>query len=139
MKPTFKKFEKAVSKYGGNLTKVAESFGVSRTCMYKWVNDDPKFKEVVDDARMRLFDECLSTARVVAVGIPNIENGMMVGWKQYPDGNMLRYLMSSLGKKEGFGESVDVTSGGEKIGVNLFRVLTKEDVKKFDEKFDEDY
>lgn len=139
MKPTFKQFEKAISKYGGNLTKVAESFRVSRTCMYKWVNDDPKFKEAVDDARMRLFDECLSTARVVAMGVPKVESGKMVGWNQYPDSSMLRYLMSSLGKKEGFGESVDVTTGGEKIGVNLFRVLTKEDIQNFDKKFDEDY
>lgn len=139
MKPTFKQFEKAISKYGGNLTKVAESFRVSRTCMYKWVNDDPKFKEAVDDARMRLFDEYLSTARVVAMGIPKVESGKMVGWNQYPDSGMLRYLMSSLGKKEGFGESVDVTTGGEKIGVNLFRVLTKEDIQNFDKKFDEDY
>lgn len=139
MKPTFKKFEKAVSKYGGNLTKVAESFGVSRTCMYKWVNDDPKFKEVVEDARMRLFDECLSTARIVAAGIPNVVNGKIVGWDERPDSNMLRYLLGSLGKKEGFGESIDVTTGGEKIGINMFRVLTKDEMKNFDKKFDEDY
>lgn len=139
MKPTFKKFEKAVLKYGGNLTKVAESFRVSRTCMYKWVNDDPKFKEVVEDARMRLFDECLSTARIVAAGIPNVVNGKIVGWDERPDSNMLRYLLGSLGKREGFGESIDVTTGGEKIGVNMFRVLTKDEMKNFDKKFDEDY
>lgn len=139
MKPTFKKFEKAVSKYSGNLTKVAESFGVSRTCMYKWVNDDPKFKEIVEDARMRLFDDCLVTARTVAVGIPIIENNMLTGWKERPDGNMLRYLLGSLGKKEGLGESIDVTSNGKEIGVNLFRVLTKDEMKNADKKFDEDY
>lgn len=52
---------------------------------------------------------------------------------------MIRYLLGSLGKKEGFGESLDITSGGEKIGVNLFQVLSKEDIEKFNKKFDEDY
>lgn len=139
MKPTVKRFEKAVEKFGGNLTKVAEAFKVSRTCMYKWVNSDPQFKGIVDDARMRMFDECLATARVVANGIPHIEGGKLVGWIERPDGNLLRYLLGSLGKKEGFGESVDVTSGGEKIGVNLFRVLTKDEMKNFDKQFDEEY
>lgn len=139
MKPTLDMFMEAVAKYGGNLTKVAESFKVSRTCVYKWIHTDESFKEILDDSRMRLFDECLVAARAVALGVPNIENGKMVGWTERPDGNMLRYLLSSLGKKEGFGESVDVTSAGEKIGVNLFRVLTKEDVKNFDKEFDDEY
>lgn len=73
MKPTLKRFEKAVEKYGGNLTKIAESFKVSRSCIYKWVNTDSKFKELVDDARMRMFDECLSAARILVNGIPHIE------------------------------------------------------------------
>lgn len=139
MKPTIKRFAKAVERYGGNLTKVAEAFKVSRTCMYKWVNSDPRYKDIVDDARMRMFDECLATARVVANGIPHIENGKLVGWVERPDGSLLRYLLGSLGRKEGFGESVDVTSGGEKIGVNLFRVLTKDEMKNFDKQFDEEY
>lgn len=139
MKPTIKKFEKAVALYGGNLTKVAQAFGVSRTNLYKWINADAKFKEALEDARMRLFDECLFTARTVAAGIPIIEDEKLAGWKERPDGNMLRYLMSSLGKKEGFGESIDVTTNGKDLNATMFRVLTKEELKEFDKKFDKDY
>lgn len=137
MKPKVKKFKEAVERYGGNLTKVAEAFGVSRTMVYNWIKSVPELKEVVDDARMRLFDDCLSTARIVANGIPQVEGGKIVGWAERPDSNMLRYLLGSLGKSEGFGESIDVTSGGEKI--SLFRVLTKDDINNFDKDFEEEY
>lgn len=108
MKPELETFEKAVVKYGGNLTKVAESFGVSRTHVYYWINNDNDFKSVVDDARMRLFDECLSTARIVSLGIPEMVNGKMVGWIERPDSGMLRYLIGCLGRNDGFGDKPDL-------------------------------
>lgn len=139
MKPTKEAFKESVEKYGGNLTKVAKSFDVSRTHIYKWLNDNPEFKEIVDDARGSIFDDCLSTARLMACGIPDIQDGKMVGYLREPDGAMCRYLMSTLGKKEGFGESIDVTTNGKEIGINLFRVLTKEEIDNFEEHFDEEY
>lgn len=108
MKPTAKNFKDAMERYGGNLSKVAEAFKVSRTSVYLWINSIPEFKQIVEDARMRLFDECLSTARITANGIPMIEDGRMVGWAERPDSNMLRYLLSTLGRKEGFGETVSI-------------------------------
>lgn len=138
MTPKIKQFKEAMDRYGGNLTKVAEAFKVSRTTVYKWIKSVPEFKEIMDDARMRLFDECLSTARITANGIPDIQEGKIVGWIERPDSNMLRYLLGSLGKNEGFGESIDVTSGGDKIAP-LFRVLTTEEVKNFQQIFDEEY
>lgn len=140
MKPKLDAFEKAVTKYGGNLTKVAEAFGTSRTNLYKWLKDDDEMQAVVDDARGKMFDECLSTARVVALGVPNIENGKVVGWAEKPDGNMLRYLMGTLGKREGFGESIDVTTNGKSINTcGLFRVLTAKEIQSFDDVFEEEY
>ena len=114
-KPTLKQFTDAVQKKSGNLTKVAELFNTSRTQVYRWLEGDESFKNAVLDARMRLFDECLSVARTVSLGIPQIENGVIVGWAERPDSGMLRYLISTLGRKEGFGENLDITSGGEKI------------------------
>lgn len=140
MRPTKEAFQKAVEQYGGNLTKVAKSFSVSRTQVYNWLQDDPELKEIVDDARGSLFDECLSSARVVALGIPDIQNGKMVGWVERPDSSMLRYFISTLGKREGFGESIDVTTNGKDINCgNLFRVLTKEEIENFNEHFDNEY
>ena len=74
MKPNIEAFRTAVEKYGGNLTKVAEAFNTSRTNLYKWLKSDNDFQMVVDDARGKMFDECLSTARVLALGVAK------VGW-----------------------------------------------------------
>lgn len=131
-KPSLKTFEGAVAKCGGNLSKVAETFKTSRTQVYRWVNSDQSFKEVVNDARMKLFDECLATARVVSVGIPDIANGKIVGWIEKPDSSMLRYLIGCLGKNEGFGESLDITSGGEKVGLKFQLVASKDELARIE-------
>lgn len=139
-KPDISEFREVLRKTGGNITKTAATFNVARKTVYQWASEDTEFNDAIKDARGSLVDECLVSARVLALGIPERDkDGNFVGWVERPDGNMLRYLLSTLGRNEGFGESVDVTSGGEKIGVNLFRVLTKEELQGFDKKFDEDF
>ncbi len=138
MKPDLQTFREAVIKYNGNISKVADSFNVWRQCVYSWMRDDERFQAVVDDARMKMFDRCLATADVLANGIPDIQNGKVVGWIERPDGNMLRYLLGTLGKKEGFGESIDITTNGKDVN-SLFRVLTKDELAAADEQFDKDY
>lgn len=140
MKPDIEAFRTAVEKYGGNLTKVAEAFKTSRTNLYKWLKNDENYQIVVDDARGKMFDECLSTARVLALGVAKVEDGKVTGWAERPDGNMLRYLLGTLGKKEGFGESIDVTTNGKDItGANMFRVLTRDEISNFNVLFDKDF
>lgn len=54
------------------------------------------------------MDECLVSARVLALGIPEKdEKGNFIGWRERPDGYMIRYLLSTLGRKDGFGEPQD--------------------------------
>lgn len=113
MKPKKEVFQECVSKYGGNLTNVAKAFGVQRLQVYRWMHEDEEFKSIVDDARMSLFDECLSTARVVSLGIPEIVNGKIVGWVERPDSGMLRYLLGTLGRNEGFGEKQEIELSGK--------------------------
>lgn len=101
-------FRKVVRKSGGNLTKVAATFKVARKTIYQWAKEDSEFKDAISDERGALVDECLVSARVLALGIPEKdENGNFVGWRDRPDGNMLRYLLSTLGRNEGFGEESD--------------------------------
>lgn len=138
MKPELETFREAVIKHNGNISKVADAFNVWRQTVYTWISEDQQFQAVVDDARMKMFDRCLATADVLANGIPDIQNGKMVGWVERPDGGMLRYLISTLGRKEGFGESIDVTTNGRDIN-GLFRVLTKDELATADEQFDKDY
>lgn len=114
-KPTKGEFELAVEKCMGNMTDVASMLGVSRQAVYKWINSDEEFENVVKDSRKRVFDKALDTARIVAMGIPKINDGKLVGWVERPDTKMLIYLLQTLGKDEGFGNSVDLTSGGDKL------------------------
>ena len=141
-KPTADEFRKFVRAKMGNLTQVANTLKVSRAAVSRWVADDPEFKEIVTDERMQLFDEALQTARVVALGIPAYrdeeyvdENGevkmrrVMDGWIERPDSQMLRYFMSTLGRREGFGEDADL-SETVKNGVNITAWIRKENESK---------
>jgi len=109
-KPSLDEFDDAIRKTGGNLSQTAGLLGVTRQTVHNWIRENEQFKAVVQDARKKLFDQCLDAARVVALGIPHIdpETGRILGWKERPDGQMLRYLLSTLGRDEGFGESMNV-------------------------------
>ena len=104
-KPNIEDFRKILRKSGGNLTQVAATFKVARKTVYQWAKEDVEFKDAISDERGALVDECLVSARVLALGIPEKDkDGNFVGWRERPDGYMIRYLLSTLGKSEGFGE-----------------------------------
>lgn len=104
-KPDISKFREVLHKTGGNLSKVAAVFNVTRKTVYDWARTDCQFKDAITDERGSLVDECLVSARVLALGIPEKdENGNFIGWRERPDGYMIRYLLSTLGRKEGFGD-----------------------------------
>ena len=104
-KPNIDDFRKILRKSGGNLTKVAATFKVARKTIYQWAKEDVEFKDAISDERGALVDECLVSARVLALGIPEkYVNGIFIGLRERPDGYMIRYLLSTLGKSEGFGE-----------------------------------
>ena len=127
-KPDIEKFREVLRKTGGHLTKTAEAFHVTRSTVYAWTNEDPAFKQAVKDVRGALVDECLISARVLALGIPQKdENGNFTGWLERPDSNMIRYLLATLGKDEGLGESLDITSNGQDIKLPK---LTAEDIEE---------
>lgn len=109
-KPSLDEFSDVIRKSGGNLTQAATLLQVSRQTVHNWMNDDEDFKNIVKDSRLRVFDRCLDVAYVVAVGVPHYDakTGEMIGWREKPDAGMLRYLLSTLGRDEGFGEKVNV-------------------------------
>ncbi len=115
-KPPLKKFKEIAEACGGTIGKIATTLGVYRSTIYKWCSSNPEYQAVIDEYRGRLLDECLRSARAVSVGIPKLdEKNHIIGWIEKPDGYMLRYLISTLGRKEGFGEAIDLTSKGESI------------------------
>lgn len=114
-KPSIDEFREVMSTAHGNISEAASLLRVSRQAVHKWVKEDPEFKEAVDEHRKRLFDECLGQARILALGLPKIKDGKLVGWVEKPDGQMLRFFLQTLGRDEGFGNSVDITSNGEAL------------------------
>lgn len=114
--PNIKKFREVLRKTGGNISKVAVTFKVSRKAVYDWAKHYPEYRDAISDERGSLVDECLISARVLALGIPDKDDkGNFIGWKERPDGYMLRYLLSTLGRNEGFG---DDQSKDDSIPVN---------------------
>lgn len=110
MKPTLDEFVELLRKAGGNLTKAAQLMGVTRQTVWGWAKSSPEYQDALKDERKRVFDKCLDVAYAVAMGVPKIDpqTKNMVGWEEKPDSNMLRYLLSTLGRDEGFGEKHDV-------------------------------
>jgi len=110
-KPSLDEFEDTIRKAGGNLSAAAGMLGVSRRTIHNWLKEDEAFKTVVEDARKRVFDKCLDTAYAVAMGVPIIDErtGRFVAWREKPDSAMLRYLLATLGRDEGFNDRVNVS------------------------------
>ena len=126
MKPSLKSFSKLAEAHNGNITKMALAIGLNRVTLYRWMQEDGRFRDAIEEHRGRLLDRCLETAGMLANGVADIEETpegrKLKGWKVYPDGQTLRFLISTLGRKEGFGDSIDVTSKGEKIVQEPFTI-----------------
>ena len=149
-RPSAGVFQKVVAELGGNLTKVAQYFGVARSTVYSWIEADPSFATALKDERLKVFDEVLGTARIVALGIPKYEwatgpdgeleydeSGRplrrMVGWSVPPDSNMLRFFMSIYGHYDRIGFTDDgcgdVPEVNEGVSISAFVEMRNEGKK----------
>lgn len=116
MKPKISRFEEVARACDGNISSIADGLGVNRSTIHRWIYSDQAFARIVEDCRGRLLDRCIKTAGLLANGIPRYdEKGEFCGWKVAPEPRTLNYLLGTLGRKEGFGESLDITSNGESI------------------------
>lgn len=122
-KPTLEQFKKAIEATRGNLTATAKALGVVRATVWHWAKEDEDFRDTINDARKGKLDQFISTAELVALGIPDVdpETKRVVGWVEKPDPQMLRYFMSTLGRDEGFGDNLDITTNGKDVN-NVVRV-----------------
>ena len=72
------------------------------------------------------LDDAVMTCNIVALGIPIKEpQERVVGWEWPPDSSMVRYLMSTLGKDEDFGEDVTFHHTADE-GIDIGRWIDKE-------------
>ena len=137
-KPTLQKFKELSERHGGNQTKIAEEMGVDRLTVRSWCRNDPEFDDVIKNQRAKSFDEIYKSAVQLAKGIPKRNRkGEIIGWKSYPEPTIVKYLLSTLGKEEGFGESVDITSGGAPIIPT--KITSRKKAKEHFENLEKDY
>ena len=135
-KPSVKEFKTIIEKTGGHISNTAKALGVSRVSVYKWIKEDAKFEEVFKDSRGKMLDECISTARIVALGIPKKDaEGKFAGWEVAPDSYMLRYLIGTLGRNEGFGDSIEINTTIRREP----RTLSPKEIKEYGLKLEETY
>lgn len=131
-KPDISKFIEALESTGGNLSQTAKLLGVGRSTIHRWVSEDEAFKDALEDARGKMFDECLTMSRIVALGIPDkAPDGKIIGWIAPPDSAMLRYLLGTLGRNEGFGEQSRLEVKADVNNNIQPRTLSSEEVEKY--------
>lgn len=123
-KPDLKEFEETAEVCKGNITAIAKALSVNRSTVHTWTKENEEYKDVIENFKGAFLDECLTVARAVALGVPKRdEQGHFIGWIEKPDPSMLRYFISTLGRKEGYGENIDITSGGEALNqVTIFEL-----------------
>ncbi len=139
-RPKIKTFKKVVEQCNGNITAIAQNFDVYRTTVYDWCDSNPEFAKCIEEYRGRLVDRCMKTAELLSCGVPIIEDNKFQGWKERPDGNMLRYLLGVFGKREGFTNDINLAtridytkltdSQIENIASQMMRSANSEEKKK---------
>ena len=72
------------------------------------------------------LDDAVMTANIAALGIPIKDpQERVVGWEWPPGSSMVRYLMSTLGRDEDFGEDVTLHNTVDE-GIDIGRRIDKE-------------
>ena len=124
MLPDIKIFREAAEAAHGNYSRVASAFGVTRQTVYNWCKENKEYHEVMNDEKMRLYDQAFEAARALTTGIPKIIDGKLAGWIERPDGNMVRYILSTLGKDEGFTERRELTgANGQNLAPKVINLV----------------
>jgi hypothetical protein len=98
------------------ISRACETSGISRTQFYDWIKNDEEFAKAIADAepQQREF----------------VENALLKRIKEGSDSSIQFYLKTK-GKSVGWGTSVDITTGGDKI--NTISVIRLIEIKKEDE------
>ena len=92
------------SSKGGIISAIAEKCGVAWGTCNNAIQSDPECLQAWIDQRELFLDVCENTiAKSVASG----------------DTQDAKWVLSRLGKKRGYGDQVDVTSGGEPITIKV--------------------
>jgi hypothetical protein len=110
-----KKLLEALEKTLGIVTPACKEVGVSRETFYRYYHEDDEFKEKVDELENLTLDY--------------VESQL---FKQIKDGSerSILFYMKYKGRRRGYNDSLDITSGGDKITeIKLIQIDKKEDIE----------
>ena len=110
-----KKLLEALEKTLGIVTPACKEVGISRETFYRYYNEDKDFRDKVDELENLTLDY--------------VESQL---FKQIKDGSerSILFYMKYKGRKRGYNDSLDITSGGEKITeIKLIQIDKKEDIE----------
>lgn len=134
-KPPIEKFEQVANACGGILSDIAAHFKVSRNTVYAWCENDPQFKQTLDDSRERFVDLAESNLRKLVAGVPDIQqdemgNKVFAGWRERPSETAIIFTLKTRGKKRGYVERQEVEADVSMKGSISIRDWVKERLQK---------
>ena len=134
-KPPLEQFEQIANVCGGILSDIAANFKVARNTVYAWCNDDPEFKQALEDSRERFVDLAESNLRKLVAGVPAIEkdeNGekRFAGWIERPSETAIIFTLKTRGKKRGYIERSEVEADVSMKGFINIRDWVKDRLQK---------
>jgi hypothetical protein len=108
------KLLEALERSLGIVTPACKEVGISRNTFYHYYRTDPEFKAAVDDINEITLDFA--------------ENQLLKKIKEGSERSILFY-MKYKARKRGYTDSLDITSGGDKITeIKLIQIKNKEDL-----------
>lgn len=142
-KPTIEIFREVCEAKAGIAGDIATALGVRRSTLYGWLNSDPEFASVLDEAREKLIDMAENRLRTLIQGVPKFEidhNGekRFAGWIEKPSETAIIFTLKTRGKKRGYVERQEITGAN---GENLLppRTLTPQEAKEYLSKLESEY
>ena len=116
------KFLQTLIRKGLNITKACKAHNIARRTFYLWLETDPEFKQMYEDALEAEKDEAEEYHRIIRRGIPILDdNNKILGWIEKPDRQALETFLSRKAKERGWGDKkeLDITTDGESLNKPL--------------------
>ncbi len=142
-KPTIEIFREVCEAKAGIAGDIATALGVRRSTLYGWLNSDPEFASVLDEAREKLIDMAENRLRTLIQGVPKFEidhNGekRFAGWIEKPSETAIIFTLKTRGKKRGYVERQEIT-GANGADILPPRTLTPEEAREYYMKLENEY
>jgi len=102
-------FIEALRETLGNVTEASRRTGIDRISHYKYLKDDPEYKQQVDEIANMVFDY--------------VESNLykQIGKGDTPAMN-LYFRYSPTAKRRGWQQNLDITTGGEKLNIPAINI-----------------